>query len=46
MEIKTAGRKKIKDRGIKWEQRFHERSDRLKERFEKTIGPLSLVDFG
>jgi hypothetical protein len=43
MEIKTAGRKKIKDRGIKWDQRFHQRSEKLKERFDKTIGPLSYI---
>ncbi len=43
MEIKTAGRKRIKDRGIKWEQRFHERSEKLRERFNKTIGPLAYI---
>lgn len=41
--FKTAGRKRIKDRGIKWEPRYHERSLRLKERFDKDIGPLSYI---
>lgn len=38
---KYAGRKRIKDRGIEWKQKYHERSNRLRERFNKTIGPLS-----
>ncbi len=38
---KYAGRKRIKDRGIEWKQRYHERSNRLKKRFEKDIGPMS-----
>lgn len=40
---KQAGRQRIKDRGIKWEPRYHERSMRLKDRFEKDIGPLSYI---
>lgn len=36
---KQAGRKRIKDRGIKWEEVYRERSQPLKERFEKEIGP-------
>ena len=35
----TAGRKKIKDRGIKWEESYHEKSKSLKKRFDKAIGP-------
>ena len=38
---KYAGRKRIKDRGIEWKQRYHQRSNRLKKRFEKDIGPMS-----
>ena len=38
---KIAGRKRIKDRGIKWEEQYHERSQRLKERFDKTLGTMS-----
>ena len=37
--IKTAGRKRIKDRGIMWKEHYHERSLKLKKRFEKDIGP-------
>ena len=38
MIIKYAGRKRIKDRGIEWKEHYHERSQKLKERFEKTLG--------
>jgi hypothetical protein len=41
--IKTAGPKRIKDRGIKWEERYHERSMRLKERFDKSPGKGSYM---
>lgn len=43
MENKIAGRKRIKDRGIKWEYGYHERSMRLKKRFDKDIGPMSYL---
>lgn len=36
---KTAGRKPIKERGIKWEENYEERSLPLKKRFDKDIGP-------
>jgi len=36
---KIAGRKRIKDRGIDWKEHYHERSVKLKKRFEKDIGP-------
>jgi hypothetical protein len=36
---KIAGRKRIKDRGIKWEEMYRERSIPLKEKFEKQVGP-------
>jgi hypothetical protein len=38
---KTSGRKRIKDRGISWKEVYRERSDDLKKRFEKIIGPSS-----
>ena len=38
---KVSGRKRIKDRGIKWENKYHERSQKVKEKFEKVLGPLS-----
>lgn len=36
---KTAGRKRIKDRGIKWEEIYRERSKPLKKKFEEQVGP-------
>jgi len=36
---KIAGPRRIKDRGIKWEERYHDRSAPLKKKFEKIIGP-------
>ncbi len=41
--IKIAGRKRIKDRGIKWEEFYHVRSQKLKQRYDKEIGPLSYI---
>lgn len=35
---KQAGRKRIKDRGIKWEESYHEKSKWLKKKFDKIIG--------
>jgi hypothetical protein len=43
MENKTAGRKRIKDRGIEWKPTYHERSKRLRDRFDKQLGPLAYV---
>ncbi len=40
---KFAGRQRIKDRGIEWKPAYHERSMRLKERFEKDLGPLAYI---
>lgn len=40
---KYAWRKRIKDRGIEWKPHYHERSLKLKERFDKDIGPLSYM---
>lgn len=37
----AATRKRIRDRGIRWEEAYHERSAPLKKRFDKTIGPGS-----
>jgi len=36
--IKYCYRKRIKDRGIRWKERYHERSLRLKKRFKKSLG--------
>jgi hypothetical protein len=41
--IKQAGRRRIKDRGIKWEPKYHKRSQKLQERFEKQLGPMSYI---
>lgn len=38
---KIAGRKRIKDRGIRWEEMYRERSLPQKEKFEKEVGPGS-----
>lgn len=35
----TGGRTPIKERGIKWEEAYEERSEPLKKRFEKQLGP-------
>lgn len=40
---KFSGRKRIKDRGINWKPKYHERSMKLKDRFDDTIGPLSYI---
>jgi hypothetical protein len=40
---KFAGRRRIKERGIKWEERYHPRSKKLKERFNKVLGPMSYM---
>jgi hypothetical protein len=39
--MKEAGRKKIKDRGINWKETYREKSESLKKRFNKHIGPGS-----
>jgi len=36
--IKTSTRKRIKDRGINWEEHYGERSEPLKKRYDKDIG--------
>jgi hypothetical protein len=38
-QIKEAGRKKIKDRGISWKEIYKDKSLSLKKRFDKDIGP-------
>ena len=43
--FKIGGRKRIKDRGIKWEPTYHERSKRLKERFDKKLGQLNALRY-
>ena len=41
--IKIAGPKRIKDRGIKWEETYQERSKGLKKKFDKDLGPKSYI---
>ncbi len=41
--FKFAGRKRIKDRGIKWEPHYKKRSKRLKEKFDEILGPMSYM---
>ncbi len=41
--LKFSGRQRIKDRGIKWEPKYHERSERLKKRFDKQLGQFSYI---
>jgi hypothetical protein len=36
-----AGRQKIKDRGIKWDESYREKSEDAKKRFDHDIGPGS-----
>ena len=38
---KSSGRKRIRDRGIKWEERYHDKSAPLKKRYDKELGPNS-----
>ena len=38
---KEAGRKRIRDRGIHWEEKYGEKTDDLKRRMDKKIGPGS-----
>ena len=39
--LKSAGPRRIKDRGIDWKEKYHDRSIKLKERFDKEIGEYS-----
>lgn len=39
------GKKKIRDRGIKWIEDYGEKSDDLKRRFDKMIGPMSYMRY-
>lgn len=41
--FKFSGRKRIKDRGIKWEPTYHERSEKLRKRFDEQIGPMAYM---
>ena len=41
--FKYAGRKRIKDRGIEWKEHYHERSKRLKDKFDEVLGPLAYM---
>lgn len=42
LQTKTAT-KKIKDRGINWKEAYHEKSAKLKARFDKTVGPMAYL---
>jgi hypothetical protein len=37
--------KKIKDRGIDWKERYHDRSETLKKKLDKLIGPMAYLRF-
>lgn len=37
--VKTAAPKRIRDRGISWKERYHDKSAPLKKRMDKEIGP-------
>ena len=41
--IKLAGPRRIKDRGIEWKEHYHERSVGLKKKFDKILGKLSYI---
>ena len=41
--FKYSGRKRIRDRGIEWKESYHERSEGLKKRFDKMLGPMSYI---
>lgn len=41
--LKLGGRKRIKDRGINWKEHYHERTKRLKDRMDKSIGPMAYM---
>ena len=40
---KFSGRQRIRDRGIEWKEFYHERSQRLKKRFDKQLGPFAYI---
>lgn len=42
---KEAGRKRIRDRGINWQERYHEKSEGLKKRYDKNVGPGSYIRY-
>ena len=35
------GRKRIKDRGIEWKETYADRTEKLKKRYDKKLGPMS-----
>lgn len=41
--MKLAGRKKIKERGIKWTEKYENKSKSLKKRFDGDIGPGAYI---
>lgn len=44
-ELKIAGRKRIKDRGINWKEKYHEKSVGLKKKFDSEIGHNAYMRF-
>jgi hypothetical protein len=45
LSLTTAGRKRIKDRGIRWNEVYKEKSKSLKKRFDRDIGPGAYYRF-
>jgi hypothetical protein len=43
--LKSAGRKRIRERGIMWKEHYHDRSTPLKKRMDKLVGPGSYYRF-
>lgn len=41
----TGGRTPIKDRGIKWEEEYTDKSESMKKKFDKLIGPDAYVRY-
>tara|TARA_Y100000034_G_scaffold61314_1_gene74419 strand:+ start:262 stop:684 length:423 start_codon:yes stop_codon:yes gene_type:complete len=37
---KISGPRRIRDRGIKWEERYHDKSAPLKKRYDRELGPF------
>ena len=41
----TGGRKRIKDRGIRWEENYSDKTENMKKRFDKEIGPNAYIRY-
>lgn len=42
---RTGGRRAIKDRGIRWKETYVDRSENMKKKFDKLIGPDSYIRY-